>query len=90
MGDIRREIKLFAAFFGERETDEAAAELGHEIDGFGSDFFRGHGEVAFVFAVLVIDQDDHAALADFLDGFFDGGEIGLVVAHDFPRRFRLL
>ena len=31
-------------------------------------------EVAFVFAVLVVHQDDHAALANFFDGFFDGTE----------------
>src|SRR5690348_8820536 len=63
-----------AALFGEREANEAAAFLGHEVDGFGSDFFGGHGEVAFVFAVLVVDEDDHAALADVFEGFFDGGE----------------
>ena len=49
--------------------------LGHEVDGFGGDFFGGHGEVAFVFAVFVVDEDDHASLANFFDGFFDGGEL---------------
>jgi hypothetical protein len=51
------------------------AVLGHEVDGIGGDLFGGHGEVAFVFAVLVVDEDDHAALADLFDGFFDGGEL---------------
>src|SRR6266481_1965332 len=41
----------------------------------------GHGEVAFVFAVLVVDKDDHATLADFFDGFFDGGKMGVVFSH---------
>ena len=76
-----REAKLVAALFGERHADQAAAVLGHEVDGVGSDFFGGHGEVAFVFAVLVVHQDDHAALANFFDGFFDGGEMGGVFSH---------
>src|SRR5437762_4766148 len=37
-------------------ADEAAAVLGHEVDGVGSDFLGGHGEVAFVLAVLVVDR----------------------------------
>src|SRR5216684_2341799 len=45
------------------------------------DFLRGHGEVAFVFTVLVVDEDDHATLANFFDGFFDGGEMGFGVDH---------
>ena len=77
----QREMEFVAAFFGEREADQAAAVLGHEIDGFGSDFFGGHSEVAFVFAVFVVDEDDHAALADFFDGFFDGGENGFSGGH---------
>ena len=47
----------------------------------GRDLFGGHGEVAFVFAVLVVDEDDHAALADLFDGFFDGSELGVVFSH---------
>ena len=74
-----REVELVAALFGERQADQAAAVLGHEVDGFGGDFFGGHGEVAFVFAVFVVDEDDHAALADFFDGFFDGGELSMSV-----------
>ena len=76
-------MQLVAAIFGERHADQTAAELGHEVDGFGRDFFGGHGQVAFVFAVLVVDEDDHAALADFFDGFFDGGEF-LSLAHACP------
>ena len=76
-----RQMEFIAALLGEREADQAAAKLGHEVDGFGRDFFGGHGEVAFVFAVFVVDQDDHAALSDFLDGFFYGGENGLVRSH---------
>ena len=40
---------------------------GHEIDDFRRDLFGGDGEVAFVFAILVVDHDQHAAGADFLN-----------------------
>ena len=33
---------------------------GHEVDGLGRDLLGGHGEVALVLAVLVVDDHDHA------------------------------
>src|SRR5260370_11871291 len=80
-GRHEREVKFVAALFGERQADQAATVLGHKVDGVGGDFFGGHGEVAFVFAVLVVDEDDHAALADLFDGFFDGSEHFRFVSH---------
>src|SRR6266850_2037759 len=74
-----REVQLIAALFGEGKADQAAAVLGHEVDGVGRDLFGGHGEVAFVFAVLVVNEDDHAALANFFDSFLDSGEMGMSV-----------
>ena len=50
--------------------------LGHEVDGFGRDLLGGHGEVAFVLAVLVVDDDDHAAGANLLQRGFDVAEWG--------------
>ena len=47
---------------------------GHEIDGLRRDLLRGHDEVAFVLAVRVIHDDDHAPGADVLDDAFDGIE----------------
>ena len=41
--------------------------VGHEVDRLGRDELGGHGEVAFVFAVFVVDHDQHAAGAEFLD-----------------------
>ena len=54
------EAHVVCAFLGEGEADEAAAEAGHEVDGFGGAELGGEGEVAFVLAVLVVDEDDHA------------------------------
>ena len=74
-------MELIAAVFCERKANQAARVLRHEIDGFWCDFFGGHREVAFVFAILVVDEDDHAALANVFYGLFNGGESGLV-GHD--------
>jgi len=52
--------------------------LGHEVDGFRRNLLRGHGQIAFVFAVLVVDQHDHPPVADFLDRLFHAAEWGRV------------
>ena len=67
-------MKLVAAFGSQRQADQPAPVDGHEVDGFGGDELGGHGEVALVFAVFVIDDDQHAAGADFFDRLGDGGE----------------
>jgi hypothetical protein len=68
------EAQIVGALLGEGEADEAATVAGHEVDGFGGDVFGGEGEVAFVFAVFVVDHDHHAAGADFGEGSGDVGE----------------
>ncbi len=55
------QAQVITALLGQREADESAAVAGHKVDGLGRNFFRGHGEVAFVLAVLVIDDDDHTS-----------------------------
>ena len=53
---------------------EAAAVAGHEVDDLGRDLLRGDREVALVLAVLVVDDDDHLAGPDVLEGLGDGAE----------------
>ena len=48
----------------------------HEVDDLGRHLLGRADEVAFVFAVLGVDDDDHSAAADGVDGFVDGGELG--------------
>ncbi len=62
------EAQVVGALLSECEADEAAAVAGHEVDGLGGDVLGGEGEVAFVFAVLVVDDNDHAAGADIGNG----------------------
>ena len=67
-------FEMLEAFLGHGQADQAASKLGHEVDGFGRDFFGGEGKVAFVLAVFVVDDDDHAAGADFLNRVGDVGK----------------
>ena len=69
-----RELEPLDLLLGEREADEAAAVRGHEVDGLGGDDLGGHAEVALVLAVLVVDEDDHLAGADVVDGAVDALE----------------
>ena len=70
----QRQAKSVAALAGKREADQAAAVRGHEVDDFGRDFFSGDSEIAFVFAIFVVDDDEHAPGAGFFDGFGNGCE----------------
>src|SRR5262249_23933488 len=66
-----------------READEAARMGRHEVDEIGCDELGGEHEVALVLAILVVDQDHHAAGADLVQralDSFDGG------AHRIPPR----
>ncbi len=74
LGRHGEQAKVVEALLGHGETDQAAAVFGHEVDGFGGDLLGGHGEIAFIFAVFVVDDDDHAAGADLLDRGLDVAE----------------
>jgi hypothetical protein len=75
-----RELQLLHPRLVEGEADEAAPVLRHEVDGVGRDLLRGDAEVALVLAVLVVDEDDHAALLQVADGVLDAlhGVVGVV------------
>ena len=54
-----------------RQANQAARVFGHEVDEFGGGLLSRHAEVALIFALLVIHQDDHMAAAGFLERFLD-------------------
>jgi hypothetical protein len=54
-----RQLQALAVFAGERQANEAAPKAGHEIDGLGTHVLGGQHQIALVFAVLFVDQDDH-------------------------------
>ena len=70
------QAELLAALGREAEADQATAVRRHEVHGLGRDELRRDREIAFVLAVLVVDDDHEPARPDLLDRFLDGGEDG--------------
>ena len=70
----QRQMQRVAAFRRQRQADQPAAVRGHKIDRFRGDELGRHGEIAFVFAVFVVDHYHHAPGAELLDRFRDGCE----------------
>ena len=70
------EAQVLQPLLGQRQADQSAPVLRHEIDGFGRDFLGRHGQVAFVFAVFVVHHHHHPPLADLVDGGLDIAEWG--------------
>jgi hypothetical protein len=67
----QRQTQLFATIASERETDQAACIAGHEIYILGAHELRGHDQVAFVFAILIVHDDDHFSGANVRQNFID-------------------
>ena len=63
----QRQLELVDALPGQRQADQAAAVPGHEVDRVGSRHLRGNDEVALILPVLVVDQDEHPAVARLVD-----------------------
>ena len=53
----------------------------HESNRFGRGLACGHDEVTLVFAVIVINHDNHLAALDRGDGVLDGVELRVGVTH---------
>jgi hypothetical protein len=77
------EPELVDALLGHREADQPAAELRHEVDRVGRRHLRGDDEVAFILAILVVDEDEHAAVARLVDQFLGAGEEAVLQAGEF-------
>ena len=59
-----------------RQANQSARVFDHEVDGFGGDELRRHQQIAFVFAVFRVGDDDHFAGFDVGKDFGDGGNVG--------------
>src|SRR5207302_569278 len=73
-GDHLREVELLEPLGRHRHADHPARVGADERDVVRVAELRGEGEVAFVLAVLVVDDDDHATGPDVGDGLVDGRE----------------
>lgn len=74
IGDLGSQVQFVATFFCEGQANQAARMPGHEINDFRRGFFGSADKVAFIFAIFIIDDDDHATVTNFGGGFFDGGK----------------
>ena len=62
-----RQIQALHLARRQRQADQAAAKLGHEVDGLRRGVFGGEDQIAFVLAILVIHEDDGLTGADLCD-----------------------
>ncbi len=76
------ETQLVGARLRQRQADETAAMLGHEVDGVGRRHLRGDDEVALVLAILGVDEHDHAPVPHILENLGDRGQDALFEAFD--------
>jgi len=73
----RIDAEAFQMRLGHGRADEAARVADHHVDEFRRGLFGGEREVAFVFAALVVGDDDEFAIGDVLDGGLDRIEGGV-------------
>jgi len=69
-----RQSQGVASLRCQRQADQSPTVSRHKINDFGRDLLGCEGEVAFVFAVFVVDDDQHAPGARLFKGFRDGRE----------------
>ena len=74
---------MLEPFLRHRQTHEPAPKLRHEIDGLRRDLLGGKRKVAFVLAVLVVDDDDHASRTNLFNRVWNVCKRGLG-AHSVP------
>ena len=80
MGAVHQgQAEMFDTPALQREADQAATVFGHEVDRLGGRHLGRDHQVALVFAVLVVDQDEHPALARLLDDLPDRRQDTLIV-----------
>ena len=67
------QFKLAASLVGDGSAQHTASVAQHIVHGFGRNEFGRHDEVALVFTVLIVDNDDELSGFEVLEGFFHGG-----------------
>jgi hypothetical protein len=69
------EVESVGAVLVQGEADQPAPEPGHEINRVGIGHLRRNDEIALVFPVLGIDQDEHSSSLGVFNNFLDGGKL---------------
>ena len=71
---LRLQSEIVGAALRQRQADQAAAVLGHEIDGIRRCHLRRDHQIALVLAVFSVDEHDHAAVLHLVDDLGDRSE----------------
>ena len=69
------QLELAATLLCDGRAEDTATLLEHEVDFLRCDEFGGRNQVAFVFAILIIDDNDEFSGFEVLKGFFYRGEL---------------
>ena len=72
---LARQVEFLAAADGDGCAEHATGILQHEVHHLGGNLLGGADEVALVLAVLVVDNNDEAPLAEVGDGVGDGAQV---------------
>ena len=75
----QRQPQLIRPPAGQRQADQPAPVHGHEVYGLGRRFFGRDDQVALVLTLLVVDEDDHLALAHVGHHLLDGRQLRIGV-----------
>ena len=75
MGDHALQSELGGTFLSDRYADESPTVMRHEVDRLGCDLGGCHDEIALILSIFIIGDDDHPALAYFLDDLVYGIEM---------------
>ena len=79
--DHELELEFVTTVFDEGRANQAASLDRHEVDHLGRGEPRCSHEIAFVFPVFIVHDDDHLSLPDVFDGILDGVEGPAVFSH---------
>jgi non-ribosomal peptide synthetase component F len=74
LGAHQRQAERVDPFARHRQADQPAPVPRHEVDLLRRCHLRGDDQIAFIFAILIIDQDEHAAVARLVDDLFGAGQ----------------
>ena len=67
----QRQTKGIDSRLGQRQTDQATAMGGHEVDHLRRAHLGGNTDIALIFPVFMIDKNIHATIAGIFDDLFD-------------------
>ncbi len=77
-----RQAKLFNPLAFHGKADQPTGMLGHEIDGFRGGVFSQNTYIALIFAVFIIDKDEHLPAPGSLNDFiYIGKASNLLIVH---------